>query len=727
MVGFELAGGGPLEADLRREWVLTNGIGGYAGGSVTGALNRTHQGYLIASLHPPVERFIALTKTEERVIANECVTDLSASVHMKDGRETACEGNLYMKSFLSDGAVTFRYEVGSLRIRKTVALQYGENKCAILYRIENLGDSAKFIVTPIFNWREHSTPHTEKTIAEVLPGSCARFEQTAEEGNETANGGEISIAPVSGKNALVRFSFSRGKIQERDDKYDLNMLLKTETDNEAEGLDCAFKPYDIVLEIGTGESRVLGCICEVITEDDKKTAQAGEQAEQDIAAEAQEIVSCARERAGELAGLALRDPEAFPRHKHVLSSPADVSDRMLFEALAQAADNFIAYRSSTRLSTVLAGLPWFTDWGRDTMIAFTGLTLVTGRFDDARAILSTFARYVKDGLVPNMFPDDGQEPLYNTADASLWYFYAVYKYLEYTSATKDKAEEARAFVKREIWPCLKQIIGGYKNGTHFSIKMDGDGLIHAGGGFDQVTWMDVRVGDWVATPRHGKPVEINALWYNALRIAEKLALEYGEDASEYGALADRVKLSFNDRFIYAEGGYLYDAVDCDEDSRTSPECRDDYRLRPNQIYAVSLPFALLNPETERKVTDAVQEKLYAECGLRSLDPDDPDYHPIYLGSLEKRDHAYHQGTAWGFLLGGFITAYVKTHGADEKARFEAADLIAPVKAHLFENCIGSVSEIFDGDAPHNGRGCYAQAWSVGEILRCLYEDIRILK
>ncbi len=739
MVGFEIAGGGPLEADLRREWVLTNGIGGYAGGSVTGALNRTHQGYLIASLHPPVERYIALTKTEERVIANDCITELSASVHMKDGRETACEGNLYMKSFLSDGAVTFRYEVGSLRIRKTVALGYGENKCAILYRIENLGDAAKFIVTPLFNWREHSTPHTGETVCAVLPESCAKLSCSEE------SGGTVTVVPDAPQKAQVKFAFSRGKVQERTEKYDIGICLKTETDNEAEGLDCAFKPYDIVLEVGTGESKVLGCICDVITADSETAAASGKPEDADTAAEAQEIINNARERAGELADRACRDAEAFPGHKHILSSPADVSDRMLFEALVQAADNFIAYRSSTGLSTVLAGLPWFTDWGRDTMIAFTGLTLVTGRFDDARAILATFAQYVKDGLVPNMFPDDGQEPLYNTADASLWYFYAVYKYLEYTASDENESASAREFVKREIWPCLKQIINGYKNGTHFSIGMDTDGLVRAGGGFDQVTWMDVRVGDWVATPRHGKPVEINALWYNALKIAEKLASDYGDpDAAEYGALADRVKQSFRERFWFEDGGYLFDVIDCDADS--IPEKRElteegdrlaeafnraaghgsDPRIRPNQIYAVSLPFALLDPEQERRVVDIVQEKLYAECGLRSLDPDDPDYHPIYLGSLEKRDHAYHQGTAWGFLLGGFITAYVKTHGAGETARFEAADLIKPVKAHLFGNCIGSVCEIFDGDAPHNGRGCYAQAWSVGELLRCLYEDIKIL-
>jgi glycogen debranching enzyme len=788
MVGFELNVGGPLEADLRREWVLTNGIGGYAGGSVTGALNRTHQGYLIASLHPPVERFIALSKTEERVIANECVTDLSASVHLKDGRETACEGNRYMKSFLSDGAVTFSYEVGSLRIRKTIALQYGENKCAILYRIENLGSAAKFIVTPLFNWREHSTPHTPGTVKEVLAADCACAGNRDTVGNETAyaaekgqpeetgNGsdavGRITVVPRSGENACIRFSFSSCRVQERSDKYDLNILLKTETDNEAEGLDCAFKPYDIVYEIGAGETKVVGCICEVITEAGEKAADGVTEEKTDIANEAQAIIMGARERAGELADTALRDPEAFPHHKHILTCPADVSDSMLFEALSQAADNFIAFRSSTGLSTVLAGLPWFTDWGRDTMIAFTGLTLVTGRFDEAEAILKTFARYEKDGLIPNMFPDGGQEPLYNTADASLWYFYAVHKYLEYTESRhadgengmlqeadrqpeKDRAHRgADEFIRTEIWPCLKNIIAGYKNGTHFSIKMDEDGLIHAGGGFDQVTWMDVRVGDWVATPRHGKPVEINALWYNALRIAERLAKDYGDpDAGEYAALADKVKDSFNNRFRYEQGGYLFDVVDCDVDSlpgrkdydtegtkatdgeavdtgaaaavawNAAVDAGDDPRLRPNQIYAVSLPYPLLDPGYELSVVEAVKEKLYAGCGLRSLDPADPDYHPIYLGSLEKRDHAYHQGTAWGFLLGAFITAYVKTHGRTEETRSEAAGLIAPVKAHLFENCIGSVSEIFDGDAPHNGRGCYAQAWSVGEILRCLYEDI----
>ena len=697
-----------------------------------------------------------------------------------------------MKSFLSDGAVTFSYEVGSLRIRKTLAMKNGANGCALIYRIENLGEAAKFIVTPLFNWREHSSPHTPGTIKEVLPADCAcvctpnagKHEETYAAvkgsdadgheavyaaGNGSGADGRITVVPHSEEHVSIRFTFSPGRLQERSEKYDTGICLKTETDNEAEGLDCAFKPYDIVYEIGAGETKVIGCICEVIQGADKASNDNAASEDINIADEAQAVINTSRERAGELVNIALGDPEAFPRHKHILGSPADVSDSMLFEALAQAADNFIAYRSSTGLSTVLAGLPWFTDWGRDTMIAFTGLTLVTGRFDEAEAILKTFARYEKDGLIPNMFPDGGQEPLYNTADASLWYFYAVHKYLEYTTGIREGGESGMLqgtdrepgkvpdhglrseFIRTEIWPCLKKIINGYKHGTHFSIKMDEDGLIHAGGGFDQVTWMDVRVGDWVATPRHGKPVEINALWYNALRISERLAKDFGDpDAGEYAALADKVKDSFNKRFRDGEGGYLFDVVDCDADSlpgrrssdsgekadtscdageaedfawNSAVDAGNDPRLRPNQIYAVSLPYSLLDPEFELSVVEAVKDKLYAGCGLRSLDPADPDYHPIYLGSLEKRDHAYHQGTAWGFLLGAFITAYVKTHGRTEEARRDAAELIAPVKAHLFENCIGSVSEIFDGDAPHNGRGCYAQAWSVGEILRCLYEDI----
>ena len=362
------------------------------------------------------------------------------------------------------------------------------------------------------------------------------------------------------------------------------------------------------------------------------------------------------------------------------------------------------------MMTVLAGLPWFTDWGRDTMIAFTGLTLCTKRFKEAEEILLTFARYIRHGIVPNMFPDDNMPPLYNTVDASLWYFYAVYQYLHY-----NPAAEAETFVKEHIFPHLKGIISAYEKGTDFSIYMEDDGLIHAGSGLDQITWMDVRVGDWVATPRHGKPVEINALWYNALRIMESLCEKFDEDASAYRTRANQVKESFNAKFWDSSNQCLFDVVDGDE---------PDDHIRPNQIYAVSLPFSLLPEEQEKAVVALVEKELFVGCGLRSLAPDHPDYHGIYCGALAKRDAAYHQGTAWGFLLGGFFSAYMKVNHHSSSAAENAVRMLEPVRKHLTDSgCIGSISEIFDGDAPHNPRGCYAQAWSVGEVLRCYCEDI----
>ena len=348
------------------------------------------------------------------------------------------------------------------------------------------------------------------------------------------------------------------------------------------------------------------------------------------------------------------------------------------------------------------------------MISFTGLCLETGRFEDAKSILLSFAKYIKNGLVPNMFPDGGEDPLYNTADASLWYFYAVYNYLKYVDT-----DEAWKFVEDEIYPGLQEIMGAYRKGTLFSIGMDDDALMCAGSGLDQVTWMDVRIGDEVVTPRHGKPVEINALWYNALMTMEEISrgiarrthnkpenyLAYAGGCSQ---LAIWVKEAFNSEFWYEEGGYLYDVID--DESK-------DATLRPNQIFAVSLPFTMLDPEKEKSIVRVVKDRLYVGVGLRSLDTSDEQYHGIYKGALEKRDHAYHQGTAWGFLLGAFIEAYLKTGGHSAQTIEEAKAMFAPVEKHLVEGCIGTISEIFDGDEPHTCRGCYAQAWSVGEVLR----------
>jgi glycogen debranching enzyme len=509
--------------------------------------------------------------------------------------------------------------------------------------------------------------------------------------------------PDQRQDVRIVLSFSDGVLVTRSGQFDIHMQYQTEVDNETDGLDCHFTPYDIAFTIPACSRKRVSLVCRVMPEavhDNAFEKDANMRNHADSFAAGESAIS---------ADYAFAVYEREQAHIRELIAHAGYGEDDFANTLVVASNQFLAYRASTGFMTVLAGLPWFTDWGRDTMIAFTGLTLVTKRYSEARQILKTFAMYVHHGMVPNMFPDDGQAPLYNTADASLWYFYAVERYLHYVGT-----EDAREFIRNEIYPGLKEIISAYRDGTDFSIYMDADGLIHAGSGLDQVTWMDVRVGDWVVTPRHGKPVEINALWYNALCVMETLAGSFGEDASVYRALAERVRRSFCDKFWYEEGGYLYDVVDGDE---------RDSSLRPNQIYAVSLPHTMLDREKAASVVAVVEKELYVGRGLRSLAPNHPDYHPVYLGALSKRDAAYHQGTAWGFLLGAFITAYTKVHDHSEASVRQAWEFLKPVQEQFCEGGIGSVSEIFDGDAPHHCRGCYAQAWSVGEVLRCYAEDI----
>lgn len=651
--------------NIRREWAMTNGIGGYAGGSVTGACNRTHQGYLIASLHPPVERYLAFSKTNECLVQDGHTFSLETSMHA----DSVCtDGLKYLRSFDYDGTVAFCYEAGNIMLMKQLALVQGENTAAISYMIKNTGTEALLRVTPLMNYREHS----ESSATDSL-----RFTTTANEFHG------FTLVPDSAPDVKIVFASNGGTLSQRTTCFDDNMQYQTEVDNEAPGLDCHYTPYDLEFTVPAQSTMQVSIICSVLT---------GDSAFAYGTVDAAKLIIEKR------------------RYLESLVKQAGYGTDSFANTLVLASDQFLARRNSTGLKTVLAGLPWFTDWGRDTMIAFSGLTLATKRFADAREILVTFAKYVHNGMVPNMFPDDGQKPLYNTADASLWYFYAVHQYLRYTGAPSDYD-----FIRKEIYPALCEIADAYQKGTDFSIYMDTDGLVHAGSGLDQVTWMDVRVGDWVATPRHGKPVEINALWYNALCMMADLSAHYGKDADVYRTLAGQVKESFCEKFWNSKKQCLYDVL---EDDGT----KDD-SIRPNQIYAVSLPYTMLPPEQEAAVVATVENELLAGPGLRSLSRDHKDYHPVYLGSLEKRDRAYHQGTAWGYLLGGFISAYVKVHGATEDARKQALAFLAPVREHLREGCIGSISEIFDGDSPHTCRGCYAQAWSVGEILRCYTEDI----
>ena len=652
---------------IKREWAVTNGIGGYAGSSMIGAHSRTHQGYLIASLHAPIERYLVFSKINETVTVGTRTVSFETSQHRASGKTVYTEGQKFLTSFIYDGSVHYAYETDNFSFKKHITLKRNANVCAVAYELTAGDSGCTFTLTPLFNYREHSESSTPDTL---------KFETFTEDR-------AFYLVPEKNKDIAIRFQTSEGTFSERETVYDIDMQLQIEVDLETDGLDCHYCPVDLSIAVPANTTKKVSILCSI-----------GDVNERPAPVSATEAFSILEENA---------------RCHAELFEKAGYRDSFANQ-LVLASDQFLTYRESTKMMTVLAGLPWFTDWGRDTMIAFTGLTLCTKRFKEAEEILLTFARYIRHGIVPNMFPDDNMPPLYNTVDASLWYFYAVYQYLNY-----NPAAEAETFVKEQIFPHLKEIVSAYEKGTDFSIYMEDDGLIHAGSGLDQITWMDVRVGDWVATPRHGKPVEINALWYNALRIMESLCEKFDEDASAYRTRANQVKESFNAKFWDSSNQCLFDVVDGDE---------PDDHIRPNQIYAVSLPFSLLPEEQEKAVVALVEKELFVGCGLRSLAPDHPDYHGIYCGALAKRDAAYHQGTAWGFLLGGFFSAYMKVNHHSSSAAENAVRMLEPVRKHLTDSgCIGSISEIFDGDAPHNPRGCYAQAWSVGEVLRCYCEDI----
>ena len=394
-------------------------------------------------------------------------------------------------------------------------------------------------------------------------------------------------------------------------------------------------------------------------------------------------------------------------HRREIEKNCALSDPIARQ-LVLAADDYIVQRGSTNGKTILAGYPLFSDWGRDTMIALSGCCLTTGRMEDAKSIIRTFMAYEKDGLVPNLFPEGESKPMYNTVDAALLLIDCVWQYV---SRTKDMT-----FVD-EAWPVMERIVENYRKGTHHKIGMDEDGLISAGGGLDQVTWMDVCVNGILPTPRHGKPVEINAYWYNALCIMDYFAKETGRDRKDYKALAKQVKDSFVKAFYIEEKGYLRDVI-----SGT----RADEQLRCNQIWAVSMPFTMLTEEMEKQIVSTVERHLYTPCGLRTLSPNDSEYHPYYGGAQVERDMAYHQGTTWVFPMGAYYLAKLKVMGYTKEAAMQVREQLQALEPMLRQGCLGQLPEIYDGEFPTEGKGCFAQAWSVGEMLR-VFEAIEKIK
>lgn len=630
----------------RREWLETNGLGGWASSTISGAHSRRYHGLLVAATHPPVGRMVLLSKLDE------CIRVQGSRFELGTNRYPGAvhpRGYEHLISFEKELFPVFEYEAGGVRLRKTIVAVNGENTTLVLYEVLKSPATFTLELQPFIAPRDyHSMAHANDALRREGQFSDGIFRVHAYDGVP-----EIFIS-VPGSRFEARQDWYR------DFEYAVEQFrgLDFQEDLFTHG----------VFTVELREGSKLGII--ISTEN-----PAGRSA---FALFNQETVR----RVSLLALLPVRDD--------------------FTETLALAADQFVVKRGND-LKTIIAGYHWFSDWGRDTMIALPGICLVTGRFDEAKKILRAFAQSVSRGMLPNRFPDAGEQPEYNTVDATLWFFVAIYKYLHYTNDD--------GFVRDELMPILRDIIGWHDRGTRYGIHVDADGLLYAGEPGVQLTWMDAKVGDWVVTPRQGKAVEINALWYNALAILADISLRFGgRDGNVYAGRAARVKERFTELFWNDETGGLYDFID--------GEYKDE-AIRPNQIFALSLPFPLLDGKRAESIVRLVQEKLLTPVGVRSLSQDHSAYRPQYGGDQLSRDGSYHQGTVWSWLVGPFVTALITVRGVE--AREEAMSILQAIHPHLAEAGIGTISEIFDADPPHQPRGCIAQAWSVGEILRARIE------
>ncbi|HJF95086.1 MAG TPA: amylo-alpha-1,6-glucosidase [Lachnoclostridium phocaeense] len=623
-------------------YLMTNGLGGFSSLTAAGAAARNDHAFFMACVRSPNSRYNIIHRLREQVGDTVLSTQ-----EMADGSGEA--GYRYLSSFTWEDTPVWHFQADGVEIRKEAAMEQGENTIALRYEIANRSREARtFLVTPFYQF----SPKGE----DLDPGREPAFADgkiTGEAGTLVfrTNGHDRKISPEK-ETYYYRYDACDGR-RERGSAVALHQMGMT---------------------VPTGEERVLEVVWHLETP-----------GETFVFPGAREVVERAKQ------------------FRQELSRKAGFQDEMA-DVLVKSAAQFVSERASTEGKTILAGFPFFEDWGRDTMIALPGVCLSTGQYDTAKDILRTFAAYEKDGLMPNLFPEGENEPLYNTVDAALLFINCVWLYYEKT--------EDGDFV-REMYPVMERIIEAYRTGTDYGIHMDGDGLIMAGQGLDQVTWMDVRIGDILPTPRHGKPVEINAYWYNALRIMEHLAPLPGKEPGEYDGLAEQVKRSFTEKFWMEEKGCLKDLV-----SGTGA----DGQIRCNQIWAVSFPFTMLDEEKERKVVETVFEKLWTPCGLRTLEKDDPQFHPSYGGEMRERDMAYHQGTVWPFPLGAYYLAYLKVHGYSRAAKEKVKEQMEGLESALREGCAGQLPEIYDGAFPTVSRGCFAQAWSVGELIR-VYEKL----
>lgn len=637
--------GDPGEA-YSREWLETNGIGGFASSTIIGLNTRRYHALLTAAVKPPVGRLVLLSKLEETLVLGDRRFELGANRY-RDVLHP--HGYEFLESFRLDPFPIFRYRCGHVHLEKTVFLVHGENTAVIEYQlIGELHDAhCTLEVRPLIAFRDyHATTHANASInrnVELQPGMAAI----------TPYPGLPSLHVLHDAESIDTSGF-----------WFYNFEYERERERGLDFLEDLYSPFQLRFNV------VKNATAKIVASTSRRTPDVPKRT--------------ARH---------LRDGDAF--------------ETLLFRAAGQ----FIVSRGDQK--SIIAGYPWFGDWGRDTMISLPGLTLVTGRYTEAQGILRAYARTLDRGMLPNRFPDSGEAPEYNSVDATLWMFHAVHEYLRYVGDYD--------FVRDELYPALGEVISWHEGGTRYGIHLDSDGLLYAGEPGVQLTWMDARVDHREVTPRRGKPVEIQALWHNALRVMAHLAAVFEDPAASahYRSLADRARKRFGEIFWNESTGCLYDVIDDSSDGAGA-----DASLRPNQIFAVSLPYPLLTREPASRVVDVVEWELLTPYGPRTLSPRDPNYHGRFEGGPSGRDGAYHQGTVWPWLLGPFLTAYIKVNDGSNESRQRADGFLDPLRAHLFDAGLGQISEVFDGDAPHRAGGCIAQAWSVAEVLRTYIEDVK---
>jgi glycogen debranching enzyme len=678
-----------LDAASRREWLETNALGGFASSTVTGENTRRYHGLLVAADPAPTRRVVLLSKLEEVLVVGDARFELATNLYQPG--VVSPQGYLLQTGFRLDPFPVFTYRAGEFEVEKKVFMPRGQNTTVVRYRFVAPPEaSAKLEVRPLVAFRDYHSLARE-ALDIFLHAELTR--------------GLLRLGKRD--DALTLFIAHDARAVSVEGLWYRNFEY---TEERERGFDChedLFNPCLLTFGVADGSS------CDIIASTGSRAAGEAAALEESERVRRRRLITPADPAGGEVSADPAVSPGAptDPRADSASVEGGDAGDQDRAEhlqSLARAADQFIVRRGEN-LSTVIAGYHWFTDWGRDTMISLTGLVLATRRFDLAREILLAFAASIDQGLIPNRFPDAGEKPEYNTADATLWFVNAVGEYLR---RTRDEQ-----FVREKLYAPLIEIIAWHERGTHYQIRVTEDSLLRAGDLDVQVTWMDAKIGDYLVTPRTGKPVEIQALWYNALRTVEAISGRLGDEPTRNRcrAVADAARASFNGLFWNDAENCLFDCVG------DAGELDDS--LRPNQIFAVSLPHAITTGARALSVVRKVEQELLTPYGLRSLSPRHPEYRPRYEGDAYSRDTAYHQGTVWAWLLGPFITAYLKVNESSPESVATARGWLRNFRAHLREAGLGQISEIFDGDAPHTPRGCVAQAWSVAEILRCELEEV----